>query len=119
MKIIKRKASEILVMIDQLIVGLLEFAEEFTPSRITVDMLQDVRARLADNLQKQVKAQGEAEKATQNLENTRDEAVYMVRQTRDAVYAHFSKYDARIVKFGLDTLAKKRKKSNGDENGAA
>jgi hypothetical protein len=112
------KSSELLARVDQGIAGMEEFSDSFIPAGISLEEMQSKRNLFFEKVQIQKKTFAEAEHATQEMEQARVELVDALKRLRDAVYAYFGKYDARILKFGLDTLPKRRKKNGANENGA-
>jgi len=101
----------------QMLHGLEEYSADYTPSSPTKEEMQAILTELEGKLQTQINAAGKAEAATQALYTTRDQANYLARRMRDAIYAHFGKHDARIVEFGLDTLKSKNSVVSETETG--
>jgi len=111
------------VLISQLhtmIAGLEKYAELYSPVSPSKEELQTCVNNLVAALQNQVQTAGVAEKATKDLYAVRDQAVDLLRRTRDALYAYFGKNDPRLVEFGLDTRKARRSSNNsGSESSAA
>lgn len=110
---LSNKPALLAAQMRQMLHGLEEYSTSYTPTSPTKDELQASLTNLEEKLQAQINAAGKAEAATQGLQTARQEANYIARRMRDAIYAHFGKHDARIVEFGLDTL--KSKSPNGTE----
>lgn len=107
------------VLISQLhtmIAALEKYADIYTPASPSKEELQACVTALTTALQKQVQSAGMAEKATKDLYAARDQAVDLLRRTRDALYAFFGKSDPRLVEFGLDTRKARRSKSDNDSD---
>lgn len=111
--VLSNKPALLAAQMRQMLHGLEEYSGSYTPTSPSKDELQASLTNLEEKLQAQINAAGKAEAATQGLQNARQEANYITRRMRDAIYAHFGKRDARIVAFGLDTL--KSKSPNGTE----
>lgn len=113
---ISSRPALLAAQIRQMLHGLNEYTESFVPASPTVTEMEAVLTDLESKLQLQINAAGKAESATQALYEIRDRAHLTARRMRDAIYAFFGKYDARIVEFGLDTLKAKRSVATETEN---
>jgi len=118
-KLILPRPALLIVQLQMMSAALAKYAETYVPVSPSKDELDACVTELTSALQNQVQAAGIAEKATKDLYAVRDRSVDLLRRMRDALYAHFGKYDPRLVEFGLDTMkARKPKNGNGsDETG--
>ncbi|OIO65661.1 MAG: hypothetical protein AUJ47_02435 [Candidatus Marinimicrobia bacterium CG1_02_48_14] len=111
-----KKPALLLAQMTDLIRGLENYPDTFGDRQAGfVTNLTNSRDALQAALTNRTNAAGAAERATQQLYQLRDAAHLLTRQIRDLVYGIYTKYDARIVEFGLDTI---RPRSGGGSNGS-
>lgn len=117
---ISTKPALLAAQMRQILHGLDQYADSFAPVSPTKQELGNALNELETKLQLQIDAAGKAESATQALYEARDSANFAARRMRDALYASFGKYDARLVAFGLDTLKNRRsgQSTSETENGS-
>lgn len=115
-KLISNRPALLLDQLRQLKAGLVKYAEEYAPASPSLTDVEGIISSLEMAAQEKQNAAGAAETATSTMYTIRDQAMDIARRTRDAVYAHFGKHDPRIVEFGMDTLAKRKKRNGSEEN---
>lgn len=119
-KTLSKRPALLLAQMTDLIRGLEKYPETFGDLNAEyVGNLTTARDDLQAALNHRTDAAGAAERATQELYRLRDSAHLLTRQIRDIVYGVYTKYDARIVEFGLDTIRPHNNNngSNGSESG--
>lgn len=104
-KLLSKQPARLVIQMNHLIQGLERYPEIFGNRQPElVSSLTTARDDLLEALDTRTASAGAAERATQDLKRKRDAAHLLARQIRDQLYGVFTKYDARIVEFGLDTI---------------
>lgn len=102
---IPRKPELTLALLHQMINGLAshEDIQDKIPQDL-LDKLQTLESELKAAISQRIIKAGEAERATQVLNETNRRAIQTARRVRELLYSMYGKQDARLLNFGLDTL---------------